>query len=146
MKRFWAPTFGMLALLAGTSGALAQEAPTGTWLSEGGEIRVRIAKCASAYCGTIVWAKEEGKDENNPDPNLRSRSIVGVHLLTGLQPDGEGGWAGSLYNPENGKTYTSKVRLKTANALELSGCVLGGLICGTQMWSRVPEARTQARP
>src|SRR3954451_21856951 len=51
-----------LATLASLSGAQAQEPPTGTWPTEGGEIRVRIAKCASAYCGTIVWERKESQD------------------------------------------------------------------------------------
>jgi len=125
-----------LALIAALSGAAAQEPPTGTWLTEGGEVRVRIAPCASAYCGTIVWSREEGRDANNPDPALRSRSLVGVQLITGLRPDQEGGYTGQIYNPRDGGTYLVKLKPKGRNALELSGCILGGVICQSQTWSR----------
>jgi uncharacterized protein (DUF2147 family) len=137
MKRYQAPGLALMALMAIHSGATAQEAPTGIWLTEGGEIRVRIAPCASALCGTIVWAKQEGKDTNNPDPALRSRNMVGVQLMSGLHPDTEGGYTGQIYNPRDGGTYTVKLKLKSKNALELSGCILGGVICQSQMWSRV---------
>lgn len=127
--------------------AVQGQDPVGTWLTEGGESRVRFGRCGPTQpqlpCGTIVWAKEESKDDNNPDPSLRGRSIVGIPLITNIQPDPEGGWTAALYNPENGKTYTGKIRLKNTNLLEVSGCVLGGLICGSQTWSKVVDT---ARP
>lgn len=94
-------------------------------------------------CAAIVWVKEDAKDQNNPDPNLRSRSIVGMPLITDIKPDPEGGWTAALYNPENGKTYTGKLKLENANSMRVSGCVLGGLICGGQTWSKVVDT---ARP
>jgi uncharacterized protein (DUF2147 family) len=116
--------------------ALAQE-PAGTWLTESGETRVRIAKCGAAHCGTIVWVKDGGKDEQNPNAALRSRSLVGVQMIGNMQPSGDGAWSGSLYNYKDGKTYSGKMRLKGSSALELSGCVLGGIICRSQNWTRV---------
>jgi uncharacterized protein (DUF2147 family) len=133
-----------LATLASLSGAQAQEPPTGTWLTEGGEIRVRIAKCASAYCGTIVWERKESQVTNNPDPALRSRKMIGVQLLTDLKPNDEGGYTGNVYNPRDGRTYTAKVKLKSADALELSGCLLA-VLCQSQTWTRVAEQRPQTR-
>jgi len=83
MKQIRAPGLAALALLAGLSGAQALGPPVGTWLSQGGEIRVRIAKCATAYCGTIVWEKAPSKDANNPDPALRTRDMVGDEPVVG---------------------------------------------------------------
>lgn len=167
MKEYLAFGLGALALMAAGAGARAQDPslapkprdpvatsprpgtpvpePTGTWLTEGGESRIRFGKCGLVPCGTIVWAKEESKDENNPDPALRNRSIIGIPLITNIQPDKEGGWTASLYNPDNGKTYDGKLRLKDPNTLEVSGCVLGGLICGSQIWARVNEPPAGAR-
>jgi uncharacterized protein (DUF2147 family) len=136
MKQYRVPGLALMALIAICSGAAAQEAPTGIWLTEGGEIRVRIAPCASALCGTVVWAKQEHKDTNNPDPALRSRNMVGMQLISDLRPDSEGGYTGQIYNPRDGGTYMVKLKLKSRNALELSGCILGGVICQSQMWSR----------
>jgi uncharacterized protein (DUF2147 family) len=141
MRPYRTPGLASLALIASLSGAAAQERPTepptGTWLTEGGEVRVRIAPCASAYCGTIVWSRTGGTDANNPDPALRSRSMVGVQLISGLHPDAEGGYTGQIYNPRDGGTYTVKIKLRSRNTLELSGCILGGVICQSQTWSRV---------
>ena len=133
MKSALAAAFGALVFV---TPALAQSGdPSGTWLSQSGETRVRIAKCGAAHCGTIV-ASAMPKDVNNPDASKRERSLVGVQMISGLQSAGEGAWSGSLYNYTDGKTYSGKMRLVSPAALELSGCVMG-VICRSQTWSRV---------
>ena len=124
-----------LFLLAGAAHAQSQD-PSGTYLSESGDTRVRIARCGSAYCGTIVAVQGDAKDVNNPDAGLKGRNLVGVQMISNIQPAGEGSYTGSLYNPQDGKVYTGKMRLKGANALELSGCVMG-VFCKSQTWSKV---------
>lgn len=124
-----------LALLTGP--ALAQSAdPSGTYLSESKETRVKVAKCGSAYCGTIVSVQGETKDVNNPDPKLKGRNLVGVQMISDLRPSGED-FTGQLYNYKDGKTYTGKMSFKGGNAMQLSGCILGGLICRSQTWTKV---------
>jgi uncharacterized protein (DUF2147 family) len=125
-----------LAVPALAGPALAQSGdPSGTWLSQSGETRVRIARCGGVYCGTIVAASHP-KDANNPDPAKRDRSLVGVQMITDVKPSGDG-FSGQLYNPQDGKTYTGKLKLVTPQSLELSGCVMGGLFCRAQTWTRV---------
>jgi uncharacterized protein (DUF2147 family) len=126
--------FGAL-VLATPAVAQAQD-PSGTYLSETGETRVRIAKCGAAFCGTIVAVQGEAKDVNNEDPQKRTRNLVGVQMISNIQPAGEA-FTGSLYNYKDGKTYTGKMSFKGGNAMQLSGCVLGGLICKSQTWTKV---------
>lgn len=123
-----------LFLLAGSAHAQALD-PSGTYLSESGETRVRIAKCGEAYCGTIVSVQGDIKDVNNPDANQRERSLVGVQMISNIQPSGNG-FTGQLYNYKDGKTYTGKMTF-AGKALQLSGCVMGGLICRSQTWAKL---------
>lgn len=123
-----------LLLLSGAAQAQSMD-PSGTYLSESGDTRVRIARCGAAYCGTIVSVQGEGKDVNNPDATLRQRSLVGVQMISDIRPAGEG-FSGSLYNYKDGRTYTGKMSFE-GKAMKLSGCVLGGLICRSQTWMRV---------
>jgi uncharacterized protein (DUF2147 family) len=126
----------VLGTLAFAMPVLAQSGdPSGVWLSQSGETRVKIAKCGAVYCGTIV-ASKQAKDANNPDPTKRDRSLVGVQMISDIEPSGSG-FSGQLYNFQDGKTYTGKLRLVGPKALELSGCVLGGLFCKSQTWTRV---------
>jgi uncharacterized protein (DUF2147 family) len=108
--------------------------PSGTWVTQSGDTRVRIARCGTEYCGTIASSTYQ-KDVNNADPKLRDRNIVGVRMIWDLKPDG-GGYTGQLYNPQDGKTYTGKLKLTSANTLQLSGCVFGGLVCRAQTWTK----------
>jgi uncharacterized protein (DUF2147 family) len=117
--------------------ASAQPAdPSGTYLSETGDTRVRIARCGSAYCGTIISVQGEAKDVNNPDPKLKGRNLVGIQMISNIQPTAEG-FTGQLYNYKDGKTYSGKMSFAGGKAMQLSGCVFGGLICRSQTWAKV---------
>ena len=129
-------TLAALGLLIAAGAAQAQSVdPSGTYLSESGETRVKIAKCGAAYCGTIVAVQGDAKDASNPDAGLRSRSLVGVQMISDIKPAGEG-FSGQLYNYKDGKTYTGKMSFE-GKTMKLSGCVFGGLICKTQTWSKL---------
>jgi uncharacterized protein (DUF2147 family) len=121
-------------LLAGAAQAQALD-PSGTYLSESGETQVRIAKCGQAYCGTIVSIQGDAKDVNNPETSLRGRSLVGVQMISDIRPSGNG-FTGQLYNYKDGKTYTGKMSF-AGKSMQVSGCVLGGLICRSQTWAKL---------
>src|SRR6266480_2794216 len=119
--------------------------PSGTWLTEGGKSRIKIADCGGALCGTIIGLKEPndpetGKpkiDKNNSDAGKRSRPLIGVQIVLGMKPSGEGKWAGQVYNAEDGKTYSGNLTFTGGDSLQLQGCALGGLVCKSQTWTKV---------
>jgi len=118
--------------------------PFGTWYTASGESQIRITNCGGALCGSLVWLKEPNDpetgapktDKHNPDPGRQGRPLIGTQILLGLRPGGAGEWAGQLYNAEDGKTYSGSLTLTGANTADLKGCVLGGLICKSQTWTR----------
>ncbi|MFI5015599.1 MAG: DUF2147 domain-containing protein [Hyphomicrobiales bacterium] len=112
--------------------------PTGEWLIEDGDARVRIAPCGAELCGTVAWIKEGSPtvDVNNPDPAKRSRPLLGSAVLLGLKPSGAGQWTGGLYDAEDGRTYTGKLTILDERHIKVAGCVLGGLFCQSQTWTR----------
>ena len=120
---------GLIAIgLAANGPALAQNVTgkdvSGTWQRDTGASRVRFAKCGDAICGTLAWLK----DTNGP-------AKVGQHIFYDMKPSGDGKWAGSAFNPEDGKTYSGTMAL-SGDALTTSGCVMGGLICRSVKWMR----------
>jgi uncharacterized protein (DUF2147 family) len=128
------------------SGALAAEADlVGTWTTDGGDSRIRVVPCGTAYCGTIVWAKTNDVDRHNPDASLRKRPVVGITLTKNMKADGSGSLAGSMYNPENGKTYEVTMRSQGRDGLEVGGCVLG-FLCGSETWTRHHQETASAAP
>ena len=118
--------------------------PAGTWLTEEGKAVIRVADCGGALCGTIVSLKEPndpqtGKpkvDKNNVDAAKRGRPIVGVQIVVGAKPDGPNKWSGQVYNPEDGKTYAGNIALAGPNMIKVQGCIMGGVICKTNTWTR----------
>jgi uncharacterized protein (DUF2147 family) len=132
-------TAGIMSVLFCGGALAASEAPNGTWLTEDGSSKVRIAPCGATYCATIVWVKPAAPGEADPHPTLAGKDMVGTHLSRTLRRAENGELAGPLLNPENGKTYDVTVKLKNANALEMGGCILGGLLCGSETWTRASE-------
>jgi uncharacterized protein (DUF2147 family) len=132
------------AFLAAPS-ARAQGAgePTGVWLTQAGDARVRVSKCGGGICGVIVGLKDPidpatGKpqlDDKNPNPALRKRAMIGLPLFSGMQPVAAGKWSGKIYNADDGSTYASSVSVTGPDTLKVEGCV--GALCGGETWTRV---------
>jgi uncharacterized protein (DUF2147 family) len=99
---------------------------------------VRIAPCGAELCGNVAWIKEGAPtvDVNNPDPTKRSRPLLGSAVLLSLKPSGANQWTGSLYDAEDGRTYTGKLTVIDERHVKVAGCVLGGLLCQSQTWTR----------
>ncbi len=126
---------GLLALgLALGAAQAAGGDPSGTWLTETGDSKVRLARCGGGYCGTLISTAGKGLDANNPDPALRGRSVVGVQIVTAQTPTADG-YEGSLYNPKDGKTYSGSLKMTGPDTVVVSGCVLG-VLCKSQTWRR----------
>jgi uncharacterized protein (DUF2147 family) len=136
-------TAALLATVSAVIGASAPD-PTGTWHTEKQLAQVRIAKCAEDLCGTIVALKDPidpatGKpqmDTENEDKTKRNRPVIGLQVVTGMKPAGANTWSARLYSPEEGKTVMGNLVLKDANTLTVQGCVLGGLLCRSETWTR----------
>jgi uncharacterized protein (DUF2147 family) len=139
-----AATAACLTSLAAATAAAAQDGPSGTWLVKDRAAMVRVVDCGGEYWGVVAWEKTPGVDRNNPDPALRSRPTLGMPVLLGLRPDGPGTWSGRIYNAEDGQTYDSHIRLTSANALRVEGCVLG-FMCGGETWTRTANAPAVAQ-
>ena len=135
----------ILATLLAAPSSFAQGAgePTGVWLTQAGDARVKISKCSGGICGVIVGLKDPidpatGKpqiDDKNPNPALRKRPMIGLPLFRGMQPSAPGKWSGQIYNADDGGTYTSSVSVTGPDTLRVEGCV--GALCGGETWTRV---------
>ena len=136
-KRFAIAGLVAMTAAAGHVGTASAGDATGVWMRSSGSSKIRIEDCGGALCGTIVWEKAPRKDIQNPDPAKREEPLTGRRVLLGLKPTGKADqWKGQVYNAEDGKTYTGFITLEADGALKLEGCVLGGLICKSDRWTR----------
>jgi uncharacterized protein (DUF2147 family) len=135
---------GTCSLFQGTpAAAQPTPEPLGMWLTDGAKGRVRISRCGDALCGDLAWLREPmdetgqpKKDKHNADATKRGRPLVGVPILLSMKRDGDRRWTGSIYNAEDGKTYTAYLTMESDAQLRVEGCVLGGMICRKQTWTR----------
>jgi len=139
---------GLALLLAGAGAANAATDPAfGDWLTQAKDGKVRIGPCEAnpaQACGTLIWFKLPAgtppgppHDAHNPDPALKSRPLMGLPIIMGFRREAPGRWVdGRIYDPNDGKTYRSKMSLAPDGTLRVAGCVL--VFCQTQTWTRVP--------
>jgi len=116
----------------------------GTWIPSSGKANVRIYKSGDHFYGAIIFLKEPidsvshkpKVDKNNPDKSKRNTPLMGYLLLKNFIYD-DGIWKdGTIYDPENGKTYSCKITMKDKNTLDVRGFIGISLIGRTDVWKR----------
>jgi uncharacterized protein (DUF2147 family) len=124
----------LLTLTALAAPAAAAQAPfEGRWTNPKKSVIIEVAPCGSAHCGTVVWATPKTK------ANARkggTEQLIGTRLITGLRPDGKGGFKGTGFVPKRNIHAPATIRPSGPNTMIVKGCVLG-LICKEQRWTRV---------
>jgi hypothetical protein len=98
--------------------------------------RFAVHRCAdgSSKYSTHGGPSVPKTDVNNPDPNLRSRPILGLQTLSGFTRDGAVWSGGRAYDPKSGRSYRATLQLNPDGSLKLTGCVL--FICQSRRWTR----------
>ncbi|ESY71435.1 DUF2147 domain-containing protein [Mesorhizobium sp. M0051] len=66
---------------------------------------------------------------------LKSGKYAGK-TIGSLKAAGDNKYAGNITDPANDRTYSGKATL-SGSSLKMSGCVLGGLICKSQIWHKL---------
>lgn len=122
-----------LALAAGPAQASKAEALEGRWTSPKRNLIINVARCGPAYCGTVVWAsavfKEQARKTGTPN-------LIGKQLISGVKPDGKGGYKGRAFVPRQNIYAAATVHHAGPNAMIVTGCALR-VICKSQRWTRV---------
>jgi len=124
----------MIAAVAvmGFAGIAHADPIEGVWQTQPDEGRVahiRIAPCGDGYCGSITRTFDTSGD-------VVSSANDGSQIVRSMVPQGGGAYRGEVYRPANQKVYSGKAQV-SGNAMQLSGCVAGGLICKSQTWQKV---------
>jgi uncharacterized protein (DUF2147 family) len=129
---------GLLSTLAQAEGEA-----NGVWRLQDGRVTVRVGPCGSNLCGTVIALAQplnkQGQpktDHENPNPALRNRPVIGLQILSGMRPTGDNKWQGTIYNADDGKTYSSYMKLKGGGTMQVKGCIIG-ILCKTMNFQRL---------
>jgi uncharacterized protein (DUF2147 family) len=148
----------LLAVAATPAIAGEADAVVGLWATapdtEDGQAHVKIYEKDGLYHGKIVWleipvypddddggmAGKEKVDRENPDESLRDRPIMGLPIMFDFTYKGKNKYAkGTIYAPDDGKTYKCKLTLEDANNLKVRGYIGVSMLGRTEKWTRVED-------
>lgn len=122
-----------LTLLIFTTRAVAATPAIGNWINPRGTVVVTTGVCGDRLCGWVSWASGKALADAR-DGGVST--LLGTHLLQGYRQTRPNHWSGRVYVPDMGKTYYSTIDQLDSARLKISGCVLGGWICKSQIWRR----------
>jgi len=130
--------FAALALVTAITSPVAQAQTTaapgelsGTWVNPRGSVKVKTGECGTDVCGWIVWANDQAMSDAR---EAGVDKLVGTMLLKDYRTVSPDHWEGHVYVPDMGGTYFSRMERLDPEHLKISGCVLGGWICKSQVW------------
>ena len=108
-----------MALAAGliVTGAALADPIEGNWKTASGATAA-IAGGGDGFSITLKTGKHAGK------------------RIGSFKTAGDAKYTGTITDPDSDKTYNGKASV-TGSALKMSGCVLGGLICKSQTWTKM---------
>lgn len=119
------PLLTALAFSTLAASAAAQQPvdPSGVWMRDDGNARVRIAPCGTNICATNLWIGDTSKGEEAGDRLVMSLTQKTADTL-----------AGTAYDPKRNRTYSITV-VVLDKSLVTRGCILGGILCRDVHWA-----------
>jgi len=144
---------GFLVSILAWAPAHADSPLQGWWWSEDRDAIVELTLADDDLTGRIVWLEEPdyaddhdkaGKpllDDENPDKEKRDRPILGLVILEDFEKHSDGEWRdGSVYDPNNGRTYRARLRLSDdGDELRLRGYIGRPIFGRSSHWTRVSD-------
>jgi uncharacterized protein (DUF2147 family) len=116
-----------IATLAATTGSAVADDITGLWLRPDGTAKVKFETCDDSLCGVIVWLK----------PGAETKAQIGQRVFFDVKADGAGAWTGKAVSVDGSKTFSGQMAV-SGPSLTISGCLIGGFICKSTVWTRTP--------
>lgn len=141
VRSFAGAGMASLFFLAATAPSIAAgpgaAAPTGDWLNPAGTVEVSTRSCGHALCGRVVWASSDAVGDAREGGTA---NLVGTELLRDYHAVGPLAWKGTIFVPDLGRSFSSRMIELDPNTLQVSGCLIGGFICKKQVWHRAKGA------
>lgn len=146
LKYLFLAMAGMFAATAHPAVAQSQSQPAaatpathpiyGVWMNPYKSVAVRTGPCGDRLCGWIVWANDEAQTDARDGGVTK---LIGTALLENYRSDKPGNWSGTVFVPDMGRRFYSIIQQIGPNDMKVKGCILGGLICKSQVWHRIAD-------
>ena len=107
----------------------------GQWLPPGGDVILEVLVDETARI-RIKRTLDPQFDVHNPYRSLRGKLVDGLEIGKDFTMDG-GNWSGgTLYDPQNGKTYRGTLKLLDDDHLSLRGYIGLTMFGRSEVWTR----------
>lgn len=125
--------------LAQSSTIAESDAILGVCTNSEKDAKFEIYKKGNQFFGKIISGNGSGaKDSKNPNPKLRNKDLTGLTILNNFVYDQKKTWEdGTIYDPNNGKTYSCILKLTSGDKLSVRGYVGVSLFGRTETWTRI---------
>ena len=137
------PILISLAAMSLCSGAVAASKvteaapdPFGVWRNAKNTVHVNITPCGSNACGKVIWATAKAQADVRKGSG---KTLVGLQVFHDLTPK-DGRWAGKVYAPDMNMTFSGSAERTDATTLRAKGCLIGGFLCKSQVWTKIGDA------
>ena len=115
------------------SGAAALPAASG-WRNPKDSVRIRFSPCGQdRMCGIVTWASDKAKADARRGG---TDQLVGTNLFRNFKRVAPGEYKGHVFVPDMNRTFSGHMEIK-GDSMIGKGCVLAGLICKQQVWTRI---------
>jgi uncharacterized protein (DUF2147 family) len=129
-----ATLLGLLACL-GAAHAQEPEEPFGVWKNRKNSVHIKTHSChGGRLCGTVIWASEKAQADARKGGTAQ---LIGSELLRDFRRDARGRWKGKVLVPDIGMVFSGKITMVDRNTMTGRGCLLWGIGCKSQTWTRV---------
>jgi uncharacterized protein (DUF2147 family) len=126
MFRWTLATIHVIALIASGVPAIAATDVTGNWARGDGNARIQIIRCGPQLCATNTWIGNTSRGE-----------AIGDKLVMTLEAQSDSVLAGEAFDQKRDRTYSIRISVQQPSRMTISGCVLRGLLCKTENWTRI---------
>lgn len=112
----------------------------GTFITEEKTSTITIEDCGDGSpCGRVSWL-----DPNAMEPGMTPETattqagepVLGLLMLQGFDKKRNDWRGGTIYDPENDRTFAARLKGLGDGRLQVKGCI--GPICQTQVWTSAP--------
>lgn len=123
----------MATPLAAQAGGGALSAAS-EWRNPKDSVRIRFSPCGQdRVCGVVTWASDKAKEDARRGG---TQQLVGTNLFRNFQRVAPGQYKGHVFVPDMNRTFSGHMEIK-GDSMIGKGCVLAGLICKQQVWTRI---------
>jgi len=103
--------------------------PLGDWTLSDGRLTVKAVNCqGNRICANVIRLQEPNNGDGTPkldlknkNPSLRSRHLIGMPVIEGMEPTGANTWKGQIYSSDDGDYYRGYATVN-GDHLDVKGC------------------------